>query len=268
VVERCPDKTEVLGPIPRARTQEKLPLRAIFVIKYIKLFKQGYGMIKCAMFDFGNVIGIFDTPRWYDFIRRYKGNCREPWEMFAGGSLIQNILEFDRGVISDIVFYSRTRLAYKISTLTMADFYKEFTEILAIDYKMLRIVKDLKARGVITILVTNMNEIHADYIGSKYPEIFSSFDHLMISSREGVAKPDPRAFTLPLEWAGIEAREGILIDDSISNINAASKIGIVSWHYNVTDERWCMNGKLDAERKKLGHLLKFLKGKRLLYKTK
>jgi len=217
------------------------------------------------MFDFGNVIGIFDTFRWYRFIAAYSGNCLKPEEMFSG-SLVSNIFDFDRGIIDGDEFYGRTRAAYRISVPNKADFYKKFIEILRIDYEMLGVVKDLKARGIITILVTNMNQIHAEHIGEKYPEIFASFDYLMISSREGIAKPDLGAFTLPLGWAGIEAGESILVDDSILNIRAACGLGIKGWHYGVTDARWCMNGMLDEERLRLKNHFKILDGAGLLYK--
>ena len=155
-------------------------------------------MIKCVMFDFGNVIGIFDTPRWYDFIRKNRGNCLEPHEMFAG-SLKSDLMDYDLGKLSDVEYYSRTRLAYRVSVLTMKDFFDEFVTVLNIDRKMLDIIRGLREKGVITVLITNMNPAHAGHIRRYFPEVMESFDCKMISCEEKVAKPDPEAWLRPLD---------------------------------------------------------------------
>src|SRR3989344_2415381 len=128
-------------------------------------------MIKCVMFDFGNVIGIFDTLRWYDFIRKHRRNCLDPREMFSG-SLKQDMRDFDLGKISEDEYYSRTSAAYQMS-VPQNDFFDMLGEgVLRIDREMLGLVNYLGARGVTTILITNMNPYHARFVSERYSEVF------------------------------------------------------------------------------------------------
>lgn len=169
------------------------------------------------MFDFGNVIGIFDTLRWYNFIYRYRGNCLEPHELFSG-SLSGVMKDFDLGRLSKVEYYSRIRGAYRISTLTSKDFFDEFEAILRIDREMLGMVNDLQKRGIITVLVTNMNPFHADYLRQHYPEVMASFDYKMISCEEGMIKPSPEFWIRPLDSLGLNPSDCVVVDDSLKTL--------------------------------------------------
>ena len=130
--------------------------------------------------------------------------------------------------------------------------------VLAFDDGMLEVVSGLKRQGVLTCLITNMNVFHVRYVRRHAPRIFLNFDHLMISSIEKVAKPDLEAWIRPMETLGLRAEECLFIDDSFNNIKAAAKLGIKVWHYAVTDEKFCLNGRLDEERKNFSDFIGLL----------
>ena len=94
------------------------------------------------MFDFGNVLGIFDTSRWYEFIYQKRGNCLGPHELFSG-TLLGITKDYDLGNISTSKYYETIRLAYRMSILTSKDFFDMFAAILRIDIEMLKVIKDL-----------------------------------------------------------------------------------------------------------------------------
>ena len=226
-------------------------------------------MIKCFIFDFGQVLGIFDIPKRYKFIEKYRGNCLDPRDL-SYESLRTLGKRFDLGEIDKTTYYSQIRLAYKMSIPTERDFYEMFTKgILSIDREMLGIINWLRQRGVITVLISNMNLVHFEFISEVYPEVFESFDHMMISCKEGIIKPDLRAWTIPVHSLGFKMNECVFVDDLITNIEAACQLGIIGWYYNVSDEHLCMNGKLEQERVKLKNFLILLNNLGLLFdKTK
>lgn len=208
------------------------------------------------MFDFGNVVGLFRTNEWYTFLRNHRGNCFEPHETF--GSLLGVIQQYDLGRLSALEFYQTFQDAYQLRGVTKGEFFNALGSVLRIDWEMVEIRDWLKRRGVVTVLVTNMSPFHAWYIRRNYPSLMAKFDHAMVSCEEGVAKPDFEAWIRPLEWAGLGAEEVIFLDDDYPNVKEACRLGIKGWHYNVTDQHYCQNGKLDQERARFKDFLNCL----------
>lgn len=163
------------------------------------------------MFDFGNVIGIFKTDEWFSFLRNHRGNCLDPRETF--GSLVGILNKFDLGQLSAPEFYQVFQDIYQLQGVAKDKFFNMLGSVLWIDWDMVEIRDWLKQRGIVTVLVSNMNPYHAWYIRRKYPSLMAKFDHEMISCEEGVAKPDPEAIIRPLDSLGFRAEETILIDD-------------------------------------------------------
>jgi len=52
------------------------------------------------------------------------------------------------------------------------------------------------------------------------------FDVVFCSGDEGVAKPDPRAFTAVLKRLGVEPEEAVFIDDTVEHVDAARRLGL------------------------------------------
>jgi HAD superfamily hydrolase (TIGR01509 family) len=58
-----------------------------------------------------------------------------------------------------------------------------------------------------------------------------SFDGIIVSGREGLAKPDPRIFELFLTRFGFSPDEILFIDDSARNVSAARAAGMQAIHF-------------------------------------
>jgi HAD superfamily hydrolase (TIGR01549 family) len=87
------------------------------------------------------------------------------------------------------------------------------------------ILQRLKARGVPMGIISNYNSDLLDLL--LYFDIADYFDFAIVSSNEGVAKPDPRIFQLGLEAAGVEANQVLYIGDNvIDDIQGANNAGI------------------------------------------
>ena len=85
-------------------------------------------------------------------------------------------------------------------------------------------IEALAARGVALYGLTNMPAEKADGCFAMSPA-FRHFRDIVVSGREGVIKPDPRAFEIACERAGLAPDELLLVDDSPANIEVAHRLG-------------------------------------------
>lgn len=56
-------------------------------------------------------------------------------------------------------------------------------------------------------------------------------DEIILSAEVGVLKPDPRIYKLAIERFGFRPHEMIFIDDSLENVEAAKKSGMIGIHF-------------------------------------
>lgn len=220
-------------------------------------------VISCVMWDCFNVLIHFDTPNFFDFIRENRGNSLPPESLFTGNglSLLKN---HDVGLISNQDFYEGVMDLFEMKGVRKRMFFRKLGSILRPDREMLAIRDEFKKRGIIMVLVSNMNSFHLHYLRKNYPEFLAGNYCTMVSCECGIAKPNPEIFIKPLDFLGLKAEECIFIDDTIVNVDAACKIGIRGWHYNVTDKNYCNNGRTKDERDKFKNFLDFLWTKGLL----
>lgn len=212
---------------------------------------------KGVMWDCFNVLIHFDTPNFFDFVREYRGNSLPPESLFTdAGLLLQK--NYDLSLLSNEDFYEGVVDLFKMRGVSKRLFFRKLGSILRPDREMLAIRDEFQRRGIIMVLVSNMNPFHLNYVRNNYPEFLAGNDCTMVSCECGIAKPDPEIFIKPLDFLGLRAEEFIFIDDTLANVDAAWKVGIWGWHYNVTDKNYCNNGRTQDERNKFKHFLDFL----------
>ena len=86
------------------------------------------------------------------------------------------------------------------------------------------VIEDLFARGVPLFALTNMPRDYWAFTQSLSP-VFSRFRDIVVSSDEGLIKPDPRIFELACARAGLAPHDLLFIDDSPANVDAARALG-------------------------------------------
>jgi putative hydrolase of the HAD superfamily len=76
-----------------------------------------------------------------------------------------------------------------------------------------------------------------DYLTKNFGEntFEKMFDQSYLSYEFGYRKPDKEAFRYVLDNAGLNPSETVFIDDLSTNVEAASKLGIVAYQFH--DER-------------------------------
>lgn len=89
------------------------------------------------------------------------------------------------------------------------------------------------------ILLSNTNELHIDWIKHNvrfYEDFKSCFDAFYLSHEINLRKPNATIFDFVLEENKLIANECLFIDDTLENIEAASKLDINTWHINEKTE--------------------------------
>ena len=150
--------------------------------------------------------------------------------------------DFEVGNISEEQFLeSLQKLSNKKVTFSKI---KEAWNAMILDIPEYRIdfLKDLKKEYNL-FLLSNTNSIHQlkylDEFKEKYKFPFNNlFQRAYFSHEIGIRKPDEKVFEFMLKDSNLKGPETLFIDDSLTNIKAAQKTGINTFHivkYNISD---------------------------------
>ena len=80
------------------------------------------------------------------------------------------------------------------------------------------------------ILVSNTNEVHFEFVRSKY-RVVDYFDHHILSYKVGSLKPDRKIFERAITAANRPPEALFFIDDRDENIVAARELGIIAHQF-------------------------------------
>ena len=98
-----------------------------------------------------------------------------------------------------------------------------------------RILKQLKQAGYSLYGLSNWSAETFPYARKKY-DFLDLLDDIVISGEVGHIKPDPEIFQIMLEKIGKAAPECLFIDDSLTNINQAQKMGFATVHFQSPEQ--------------------------------
>jgi 2-haloacid dehalogenase len=97
------------------------------------------------------------------------------------------------------------------------------------------ILRELLAAGMPCYGLTNMEAETYPRRRERY-EFMRWFAGTVVSSQEGVAKPDPAIFHRLLERFGLAAETTLLIDDSPVNVDAARRVGMQAIRFQSPEQ--------------------------------
>src|ERR1700721_1146510 len=92
------------------------------------------------------------------------------------------------------------------------------------------ILDELRGTGLRLLALTNWSQFTFPYALPRYP-FLRWFEDIVVSGKEGVAKPDPSIFRLLLSRYRIEASRSVFIDDTLKNVQAANLLGFRAIHF-------------------------------------
>jgi 2-haloacid dehalogenase len=87
------------------------------------------------------------------------------------------------------------------------------------------ILRALKEHGIRCYALTNMEAETYPRRRDRY-EFLRWFEGTVVSSTEGIAKPDPEIFRLVIARFELDPPRTLMIDDSIANLEAAASVGL------------------------------------------
>lgn len=202
--------------------------------------------LRAVIFDWGGVITspIVDTvTAWLEAERidreSYMAAMR-PWVKSAYGTEASGrsdesespVHALERGEVSDEEFEATLAAALVRQDGTPVHsaglLRRMFGASVVLD-QMLELIKDLRANGILTSLLSNSWGGGAD----GYPRhLFADlFDDVVISGEVGMRKPEERIFRLAATRLGVSPPECVFVDDVEGNIVAAEALGFTGLHH-------------------------------------
>lgn len=172
---------------------------------------------KVIAFDLGRVLFDFDYNIALEKIKDKIGVpvqevIRELFENEFG-------LSFEKGEVSSKEFYSHFKDTFK-ATLSYECFVDAWCKIFSPKADMIDLVRYLKGRYPL-YLISNINELHFEYLLSEYREVFSLFNELILSFKVKSVKPEEKIYQVLKDTAGVDFEDIIYIDDRKDLINKA-----------------------------------------------
>jgi len=189
--------------------------------------------IKAIIFDFGNVLLEWD-PRYV--YQRYFPNDLEGMERFLTEvNFAEWNLQQDKGrpFAEGVAILSEKFPHY--AQLIQA-YHENWTDSIGAAYNgTIEILKKLKQAGYPLYGLSNWSAETFPFAREKY-DFFNLFDDFVISGDVGHVKPDPEIFQIILEKIRRPAQQCLFIDDALTNINQAQKMGFATIHFQSPEQ--------------------------------
>ena len=99
-----------------------------------------------------------------------------------------------------------------------------------LDQTLISFIRELKQQQVAIGLISNAWPDTREWL-ENHVKIADLFDHMVISSEIGLAKPDPRVYQLALEGLQMDPSHAVFVDDFIENIEGAEAMGMLGLHF-------------------------------------
>jgi len=182
--------------------------------------------VEVVLFDLGNVILPFDHQQIAEKLSRFAGQDRRD----APG-LFRHLFDFEKGAvnlyetgkISSEAFFQSLKESFHLS-LSFEAFVPIWNQIFSENEEVSEIIRSLKRRLRLG-LVSNTNPLHFDYIVARFP-IVRAFDRWILSHQVGFKKPALEIFQRAMEWASVDPRRIVFIDDTETHVEAAAALGM------------------------------------------
>lgn len=183
-------------------------------------------MIRNIVFDFGNVIGRYDSE---ELIGRF---CPEG----ADRKLFRQAVFYDWALLDagkityeDYTAQALDRLPGRLHTAAQAFFHNWYRYLPYMD-GIPALIEDLKEQKVPLYLLSNASVFFARHLD--FYNAVQGFDGIVISGEVQMAKPEPGIYDYLLEHYALRPEECFFIDDLEENIRAARQCGMEGYVFD------------------------------------
>lgn len=191
------------------------------------------------IFDLGSVlVDVQDAAAHPGFFDRFD-ESREKVVGFFNQGRGQAVMDMDAGKMNFAEFFElmKRETGYKGS---FAEFQIEYCDWFQLELKrdVFDIVHALKrARlNVDLAILSNINELHWEYIGRRWPGLYANFRKLFPSYKLKMIKPDPAIYRhVGREIGAFAPNVCLFIDDREENCVGARQIGMTAYCFDNAD---------------------------------
>lgn len=180
------------------------------------------------IFDLGNVLLGLAYPRVLGLVSE---NCtisgQELHKLMEGPGGYRDL---ERGLSTFASFHQfvQSRAGYRGSVEEFRTIWADFFEgtVERIEEVLERVRREYRVA-----FLSNSNEVHAEAILKKFPQLFREGEPIIYSHVEGCAKPERRIYERAMEILGARPEETVFIDDLYDNVKAAQDFGIRAYQF-------------------------------------
>lgn len=188
-------------------------------------------MIKAVMFDAGGVLHVANTAVGDDLQQELGLTAEQIKEIFS-----HYVPLMGTGKMTEKEVWEALRRDYGIRAVREDErlFTRSFITTLEKMPGMYELIEELKAKGIIVMLLTNVTPQFAEVLEQKGH--YDPFDFKVLSCEVGVWKPDVKIYQHALQKLGVKPEEAVFIDDQHKNIAAAGALGIHGIIFHDTEQ--------------------------------
>ncbi|MFC7406190.1 HAD family hydrolase [Georgenia alba] len=179
-----------------------------------------------VVLDLGNVLVGWDPARALT-----EEMTPQEWERFAEAADFRSLnLAADAGMpIADVA--ARAAALDPAHGRTLSRYFANFAATLTGPVPgTTAVVEELAAAGIRLLGLTNWSAETFHHAAGAAP-VIDLLEGVVVSGREGVAKPDPAVFRIVLERYGVEASRAVFVDDSPANVAGAEAVGLTALRF-------------------------------------
>jgi HAD superfamily hydrolase (TIGR01509 family) len=188
-------------------------------------------MTRCIVFDFGNVIALFDHMIACRQLASLSRPPRDPQDVYE--RVFQTSLEedYDCGRLSTAAFIERLRQDLRLDA-SDDEIARAWCDIFTPNPAIEEVIVREKRRGTRLVLASNTNELHHQWFSRVFDRVLDLFDEQVLSFRVGARKPALPFFEACIRASGRTADEIIYIDDRRDYIAAGRALGMQAFVYD------------------------------------
>lgn len=191
-------------------------------------------MIENIIFDFGDVFINLDKQATAREMEKFgfKHLTPELEKLFAA---------YEKGLITTEYFLDQT--SHMFPEAGRMDLIHAWNSII-LDFpeERLKFIEKLaEEKDYRLFLLSNMNELHIDYVKQRMGEkrfarFRNCFEKFYLSHKINLRKPEHDIFDFVLNSNNLKAEKTFFVDDSSEHTTAAAELGIICWHLKVGKE--------------------------------
>jgi putative hydrolase of the HAD superfamily len=176
--------------------------------------------IQALILDLGGVLIDIDWQKSYLCFQQIANNKHIEWEEFY-----EQVRRFERSQITAEQFRNNIREILQTNASDQ-EINRCFT-VMIFDFPHHRkqLVKQLRNKYPVYLL-SNINQIHLEYVQSQDYWDESLFDKIFWSCDLGYRKPEPEIYLKVLEQIDVQPEKVLFFDDTPVNVEAAQALGI------------------------------------------